>query len=136
MALNFAQFAKTAAAAQPEAAKERKTAQVWMNIGITVPMPREDGTTEDVFVSVPFGLAIDTMEDVAIRGGKDWQFMAQAKNWLLAELKKAGEALEPGQVTSIEGLEIQLRRVGAAAAPAEGDNPLLAAMSDRFKAAS
>lgn len=116
---------------------DRPKAEVWLNIGLTVPLPQEDGSTVDTFVALPVGIPLDTMEEMAMRGNNEnWHQMVQAKNWLLAELKKAAKGIKPGADDLVKGLEIQIKRVGQAEAPASGENPILAAMADRFTVAA
>lgn len=147
MSINFADIAKAAnpaAAANAGATNtgrdgkpQRAPAQVYLNVGFTIPVPQEDGTVEDVFIAIPMGIGLDNMEDLEMKGSnQNWNNMVQAKNALLAQLKKMAEGLEPGADTVVEGLEVQIKRVGKVAAPAAGENPLLAAMSERFKTAA
>lgn len=138
--LNFATIGKPQAETNAKTngkAEDRPQATIWLNVGVTIPMANEQGVTEDVFVALPVGIPVDTTEHIAMRGSsKNWAQMVQAKNWLLDQLKKAGADLEPGQGEIIQGLEIQLKRVGGAAAePVAGENPLLQAMAARLKVA-
>jgi len=135
--LDFSKIAgaKTETApAETTARGERPKPQVWLNIGITVPMENpQTGEVEDTFISLPMGIGVDTMDNVEGRGSnQNWANMVQAKNFLLDELKKAAEGIEPGNAELVSGLEIQIRRVGAAPVPAPGENPLLSAMSGRL----
>ena len=134
-------FGKTAAvpaSAAPAAAAgtktERPVAEFWGNIGVTVPMVNaETGVTENVFVSLPVGIALDTMEETKMKGSNaNWANMVQAKNWLLDELKKAAEGLEPGGDVIVDDLQIQIKRVSGKAAPSDGENPLLSALAGTF----
>ena len=104
---------------------EQKKAQVWANIGYIAEGAGAEG--EDVFVSLPFGLAIDTMTPMARRGKQEWLNRVDASNNLLEQLIEAGMSLQPGEhrFLNTEGpLVIQLLRVGEAAEPSK-DNPLL-----------
>lgn len=134
MALNFAQ--KLAGQTETQApAGEKKTAKLWLNVGMTIPMPQKDGTVVDTFVSLPLGIPLDTIDAMEARGNStEWHHMVQAKNWLLSELQNVAGALEPGKHETIEGLEIQLRRVADAQSNGvpSAENPLLAAMQGRL----
>lgn len=116
----------------------RPKPQVYLNIGLNMPMTNpETGEVEDVFVAIPFGLGLDTMEHMEIRGNsKSWAHMVQAKNYILDELKKLGEAIGPGEDQVVEGLQVQIKRVGQAAAPSADENPLLSAITGRLKVAA
>lgn len=124
--------ALAAAATKPaatEGSTERKPSQFWLNIGVTLPGAGENG--EDLFVSLPVGIPLDDMKPVAIKGNnQNWINLAQTKNTLLEEVQKAGASMEPGSSDIIEGLSVQILRVGGAK-PSTGDaesNPLIAAL--------
>lgn len=108
----------------------RPRAQVWLNVGTTVDIPNPTtGEVESVFVALPVGIPLDTMEHMETRGtNKNWAHMVQAKNWLLDQLKAMGEGIEAGGEEIVDGLQIQVKRVGSASTPAADENPLLAAM--------
>lgn len=110
---------------------------VYLNIGMNVPMEQPDGTVEDVFVSLPFGLGVDTMSEAEYRGSdqnSNWNQLAQAKNGLLAALKGIAEGVEPGKTIVLPDnvFQLEIRKVGKAEAPAEGSNPMLAAIQSRL----
>lgn len=134
--LNFNAPASAPAAAGT-AAQERPKSQIWLNVGVTLPMTQEDGTIEDTFVSLPVGIPIDTTAEVEMRGKNvSWHQMVQAKNHLLNFLKEAGAQLQPGEAHTINGLQLELRRSGQPEAPAVGENPLLAAMAGKLSVGS
>lgn len=89
-------------------------AQIWMNIGYVVETGDTDNPT--MFVSLPVGLPIDTMEAVPVtsRNAGFAQFQS-ARNNLLKQVQDAAATLEPGEERIIGGedggLCIQLRRV-------------------------
>lgn len=89
-------------------------AQIWMNVGYVVETGNEDQPT--MFVSLPVGLPIDTMEAVPVtsRNAGFAQFQS-ARNNLLKQVQDAAATLEPGEERIIGGedggLCIQLRRV-------------------------
>jgi hypothetical protein len=98
-------------------------------------MTKPDGTTENVFISLPFGLALDTMTKAEAKGNNtEYAHMVQAKNWLLEQLQAAGNKLDAGQATTINGLELQLRRVGETVAVSPNENPFLASLAAKFAA--
>lgn len=76
--------------------------KLWLNFGYT---------KNDKFISLPLGLAIDTMEPQVARG-QNVEFNKQiaAQNALLKALQDAGFKLEPGETHTVV-LECQLRRV-------------------------
>lgn len=107
---------------------ERKTSDLWLNIGITIPGAGEDGG--DLFVSLPTGIPLDDMKDQAVRGtNKQWIQLAQTKNALLAILRKQGTELEPGERVAVPEFSVELAR--RAEPDATGDaktNPMVAAL--------
>lgn len=139
--LTFKSFPKAngAAAGAGASTDDRPKAEVWLNVGINVDMPNaETGELEPVFVNLPVGIPLDTMQAITIRGkNAEWHQLAQAKNWLLDELQKMSAEMEPGEDHIVEGLQIQVRRVSGEveSVPSDGTNPLLAAMSGRLSAA-
>ncbi len=136
MALKFAQAAGAATQFNmgAPAPTDRPKTQVWLNVGTTVQIPNaETGEVEDVFVALPIGIPLDTMENMEVRGtNKNWANMVQAKNWLLGQLKALGEGVEAGDEEIIDGLQIQVKRVGSAQAPSADENPFLSAMRGRL----
>lgn len=105
------------------ATPERVDAQVWLNIGY------ETGDEEYPVVTLPFGIAVDTMKTLAIPRGKNEKYLefVQRRNLLLEEIQNAADALAPGEDVTIGGTEggliLQLRRregeAAEATAPAE-----------------
>lgn len=137
MALQFATAPAFNAAGNPYATTQadRPKAQVWLNVGTTVEIPNpETGEVEEVFVALPVGIPLDTMEAMEVRGSnKNWANMVQAKNWLLDQLQALGGNVKPGEEQLVDGLQIQVKRVGKPqTATDEGDNPFLSAMQGRL----
>lgn len=100
---------------------EKPKAQVWINIGYETADPNYP------FVSLPMGIALDTMEPIALRGrNEDFNAFVGAQNDFLAQVKKGAESLEPGEdmIIGLEGgMAIQIRRVSEAVqAPAPENN--------------
>ncbi len=91
-------------------------ANVWLNIGYTV--ETDDAENPTMFVSLPVGIPLDTMDEKAVtsRSPIFAQFQA-AGNGLLADLKAEAASLAPGEekIYGDEGgLQIQMRRVADA----------------------
>jgi hypothetical protein len=81
---------------------DRPKAKLWLNIGYEL---------NGKFVNLPIGMPVDTMEHAEVRGqNQDWIKFQTARNALLDALKALGADLEPGGVTEIPNLVIQLRR--------------------------
>jgi len=110
---------------------ERTPSEFWMNIGVTIPVQKEDGTTEMTHVSLPVGLPLDSMQEQAVKGkSKDWRNLVQAKNGLLRFVKTQAEALEAGDSKVLENFTVELRRTPAAqSAEPSIDNPLIGQIS-------
>lgn len=88
---------------------ERPQADVYLNIGITVQIPNADGQMEDVFLSLPYGLPLDTMNELVIRGNNtEWNQTAAARNDLLKALVQMGNSLDSGTGKVMANLEVQL----------------------------
>lgn len=101
---------------------EKKVATLWLNVGFTTTDPE---TGEDVFVGLPMGIPLDTME---VRSAGNSKLM-QAKNALLNQLVALKEQMEPGQTEMLEGLQLQIRRVEERDAPSAENNDMIAAIS-------
>lgn len=96
---------------------------VWLNIGSNVTHPE---TGEVTFVSIPFGLPLDTQEPKKLQGkNEEWLQLVAAKNALLEHLQKIGDGIAPGEEEVIDGLQVQIRRRAAPAEPAAAGNNFL-----------
>ncbi len=92
-------------------AGDRPQADIFVNVGITVQIPDENGEPQDVFLSLPFGLPLDTMNELTIRGNnKEWNETAAARNELLKALVQLGQSLEHGTGKEMPNLSVQLYR--------------------------
>ena len=101
--------------------KQRAKAQIWLNVGFTVEVQNDAGETETRFISLPMGMPLDTMEEVATNSSNTtFAAMQVAKNDLLKQMLGAAGKLESGQDVIVKGVEVQIRRVNA-----EGTNPAL-----------
>lgn len=107
---------------------ERKSSQVWLNVGVTIPGAGDDGS--DLFVSLPVGLPLDDMKPIVIRGSNQNSInLKQVKNMLLDELQKLGASMQPGQRQAVSQLGVEIYRVAQPeqVGTAEG-NPLIAGL--------
>lgn len=90
---------------------QRPQAEIFLNVGITVQLPNEEGEMVDTFLPLPFGLPLDTMNELVIRGNNaQWNEQAAVRNELLKALVKMGESLEAGSGTELPKLQVQLYR--------------------------
>ena len=120
MNANSAASLISAALAGNTAAKEEKQqAMVYLNVGITIPMPNAEGEVVDTFVSLPFGLPLDTMTKMVARGNNaHWNAMVDLKNGLLEALTTLGNAQEAGTGKVLPKLEVQIFHRKEASEPA------------------
>lgn len=71
---------------------------------------QEDEDGNPIFVSLPFGLGLDTMPNATIRGGDNARKQQALSNALLDMLKDLGfDNLEPGKAMMLEGMAFELR---------------------------
>jgi hypothetical protein len=140
---NFAALANEVL--NPEAAptadapsNNKPKAQIWANLGVTLPMKQADGTMKDTFCSMPKGVPFDTMEPMTARGNNVENnqkveignlFMGHWQEWAEEQLGN-GDA----QVVTIE---VELRRVneqGTAGTTASGaKNPMIAELQKHIQ---
>jgi hypothetical protein len=108
-------------------------AQVWMNVGYSqeVSTGEKDDKGKDImetiFIALPLGLPVDTMEPININTrNQSYGQLQAARNDLLSQLQDAAAKLAPGEETSVK-LEIQLRRVSdpAVVPAADETNPFV-----------
>jgi hypothetical protein len=125
MAVDFS-FNKTLSAKTTAAAAEQQKSQFWLNIGYVAEGAGKDG--EDVFVSLPMGIPMDTMEKLKTNSSNpEFAQLQAARNDLWEQLMKhAQETLKPGEdlVFSIQG---QIRRV-------KEDKPVSVGADNKFAA--
>ena len=104
---------------QTSAKEEKQQAMVYLNVGITIPMPNAEGEVVDTFVSLPFGLPLDTMTKMVARGNNaHWNAMVDLKNGLLEALTTLGNAQEAGTGKVLPKLEVQIFHRKEASEPA------------------
>jgi hypothetical protein len=119
--------APAAAAPQAEATTERQRAEFWLNIGYDVEVPYEDGRTDTQFISLPVGVALDTMKKVPVNGSPVFAAQSAAKNNLLDVLMAHASGMAPG-TAQVLNLKVQIRRVkdeNADNSPKPGENPFI-----------
>ena len=101
------------------AKEEKQQAMVYLNVGITIPMPNAQGEVVDTFVSLPFGLPLDTMTKMVAKGSNaQWNAMVDLKNGLLEALTTLGNAQEAGTGKVLPKLEVQIFHRKEASEPA------------------
>ena len=85
---------------------ERQQADIFINVGVEVEI-----NGEMKLLSLPFGLPLDTMNALTIRGNnEEWNQEATVRNELLQTLVKMGQGLEPGEGSIMGGLKVQIYR--------------------------
>ena len=89
-------------------------AKIWLNVGYTAAGAGKEG--EDMFVSLPVGIPLDTTEHLAVRGSGDYREFLSARNDLLDQIMAVAAGLQPGEERKLN-LEIQVRHVADEAAP-------------------
>ena len=114
-----ASLISAALAGNTTAKEEKQQAMVYLNVGITIPMPNAEGEVVDTFVSLPFGLPLDTMSKMVAKGSNpSWNSLVEMKNSLLEALVTLGNAQEPGSGKMLPKLEIQIYHRKEASEPA------------------
>ena len=114
-----ASLISAALAGNTSAKEEKQQAMVYLNVGITIPMPNAEGEVVDTFVSLPFGLPLDTMTKMVAKGSNaQWNAMVDLKNGLLEALTTLGNAQEAGTGKVLPKLEVQIFHRKEASEPA------------------
>lgn len=123
----MAVFDQSPLAKKPEANNndDRPKAQVYGNIGYPAADPE---TGEIMQVSLPMGVAVDTMRPVSAGSSK----LMQAKNALLVEIQELAAGLKPGEEMELP-LTFTIRRVADHEQTTAANNPFIAAMGDLKK---
>lgn len=122
------------------AAAARPKAEFWLNIGYNVNVEVTDAqgvvNTESRFVSLPLGIALDTMTLLPTDSQNEaYRAFQSARNGLHEAIMGVAKSLKPGEEKFLGGngaageLVIQLRRVAGPAAPvAASVNPFVMAL--------
>lgn len=115
--------------------QERPEAQVWLNVGLNLPMikngaPVIDETTKEPvmqFVSLPLGIAVDNMEAIAKKGtNADWLAFVDTRNTLLNYVEEQGKVLSSGETKILDKLQVEIRRVNKKqVTSATASNPMI-----------
>lgn len=92
-----------------ESREDLPQAEFWLNLGY------EHGEGENTkFISLPVGIALDTMKRAAVRNQSDFSKQMAASNDLLDQVLAEAGKLEPGSSVLLPGecagLRLQLRR--------------------------
>jgi len=97
----------------PAKTEQRAKAALWLNIGYNIEVETSEGK-ETRFVSLPFGLPVDTQEPVATNSSSEvFAALQAAKNDLLQQIIAAGMAMKPGE-SKLVNLQVEMRRVNDA----------------------
>lgn len=120
-----------------EAPTKKPSSQIWLNIGFNVQGVDADGKPTSTFVSLPVGLPLDSMEPMSAKGkNPDWLALVAGKNALLAHVKGATTALEPGAGIVLEGLTVQAYRRNEESVPTgSNENPLVTGLISQLAVA-
>ena len=103
-------------AAIKEAYKDAPKSEFWANIGYSVEVTFNDGTSEIVFISLVKGVALDGLENLPVNSSNErYARINDAKNGLLQQLLGAGRKLKPGTARVLPQLQVELRRNGTQA---------------------
>jgi hypothetical protein len=121
MAIDFATtFGAPKAGNKAAANQERPKSQFWLNIGYVAEGAGKEG--EDTFVSLPTGLALDTMEKLSTNSSnQEFAQLQAARNDLLDQLLAQAKDLKPGE-DMIFNLQLQIRRVREDQAVSTGED--------------
>lgn len=112
--------------AKNTAKQDKPKAQFWINLGYGVEYVDAQGEDQERFISLPMGLALDSMDKVAVNSSnQEYAAMQTARNDLHDQLMAKAQQLNPGEETTVN-LTIQLRRVKDDAEPISNDvNPFV-----------
>lgn len=102
-------------------AAPQEAAELYGNIGYT---SVNEETGEETFVSLPIGLALDTMRPKAYGTTEAYNQLMQSKNMLLQDLLALAKDLKPGESDIVVGLQIQIHRVKTKVEPNADTNSL------------
>ena len=123
MAIDF-QPQKSLLGNQKDAKDDLPKSQFWLNVGYDVKVKNEE-TNEDetVFISLPMGIALDSMQPVKTNSSnKRFTKIQQARNSLAEQIMEHCKTLQPGETSNIQ-LQIQVRRIAEEqSATASDDN--------------
>lgn len=110
--------------------QDKPKSQFWLNLGYAVEYQDAQGEDQERFVSLPMGIALDTMDKVATNSSnQEYAALQSARNNLLEQLMEKAQTLNPGESTEVN-LTIQLRRVNDEQAEISAEsNPFVKALN-------
>lgn len=118
------------------AQSEQPAAQFWINLGYSQTVTNaETNEPEQVFVSLPYGIPLDTQKAFELKGSPNMVKLRDAQNKLLDSMITAANKLAPGEerlicVDETTGLSVQMRRIkDPVTAVADADNELVVAIN-------
>jgi hypothetical protein len=80
--------------------EQQEQAKIWLNIVVK--------SAAGDLISLPYGIALDTMKDAKVSGDPEWRAMAKARNEFLAQLLALSEELEEGEGQILTGVQVQM----------------------------
>lgn len=120
MAIQFGVNAQQTASTQPETKTKKPVAKAWVNVGYEANDPE---TGEKIFLGLPMGIPLDTMEVRSPGGSK----ILQAKADFHAKLTEFVMAMAPGEEEIVLDLKVQVRRTLEREAADASNNDFIAA---------
>lgn len=121
MAIDFTPN-KTLLNNQSHAKDELPKSQFWLNVGYEVTGKDEEGNDETVFISLPMGIALDSMQPVKTNSSnKRFTKIQQARNSLADQIMEFCKTLQPGETGNLN-LQIQVRRIAEEQSATAGDD--------------
>lgn len=113
---------------------EFKKSTLWINVGYYEYLTNEEtGEEEQVFVSLPVGIPLDSMKPAMSVSNKRLAQIRDAQNKLLDAIQQYGlQNLEPGESKALPNFSIEIRKVAGEAHIEEGENPLTANLAKLF----
>lgn len=115
------------------ATETQTKSEFWLNIGYPVEVETDDGV-EERFISLPFGIPLDTMKPYEITTTSDaFAYLRMAQNDLLEAIMEAAHSLKPGEskvISAGEQLAVEIRRIkGERVDLKSGENPFARKLS-------
>ena len=107
---------------QANAKDEQPKSEFWLNVGYSVDTKNEEGHDETVFISLPMGIALDSMKPVKTNSSnKRFTKIQQARNSLAEQIMEFCKTLQPGETGNLN-LQIQVRRIAEEQSSTAGDD--------------
>lgn len=127
---------------KPEDKPEDKTAEVkkdpkiWVNVGMFIKFGYEGEAPEGTFITLPFNLALDRMEDAKVPSRGFMKKIALSSNNLKKTLLETAETIKPGEGAILNDFKVELRVVGDDAENTADEDDLSGVFSQIAKGAS